>query len=92
LAKQQSTDLQMPASHPFNSLALLRLAVATSDNGQPNRYVVESIFKHVWCILLKACAKVVLEAWTRLVRGDKCKVRSNVKFGKTSNCVAQRSF
>ena len=41
LAKQQGTDLQMPASHPFNSLALLRLAVAASDNGQPNRYVVE---------------------------------------------------
>jgi 2-hydroxychromene-2-carboxylate isomerase len=51
LAKQQGTDLQMPASHPFNSLALLRLAVAASDSnsGQPNRYVVESIFKHVWC-------------------------------------------
>jgi len=54
LAKQQGTDLQMPASHPFNSLALLRLAVAASDNGQPNRYVVESIFKHVWCSGLEA--------------------------------------
>ena len=54
LAKQQGTDLQMPASHPFNSLALLRLAVAASDNGQPNRYVVESIFKHVWYTGLEA--------------------------------------
>ena len=54
LAKQQGTHLQMPASHPFNSLALLRLAVAASDNGQPNRYVVESIFKHVWCTGLEA--------------------------------------
>ena len=54
LAKQQDTDLQMPASHPFNSLALLRLAVAASDNGEPNRYVVESIFKHVWCTGLEA--------------------------------------
>lgn len=54
LAKQQGTDLQMPASHPFNSLALLRLAVAASDNGEPNRYVVESIFKHVWCSGLEA--------------------------------------
>ena len=54
LAKQQGTDLQMPASHPFNSLALLRLAVAASDNGEPNRYVVESIFKHVWCTGLEA--------------------------------------
>ena len=54
LAKQQGSDLQMPASHPFNSLALLRLAVAATDNGEPNRYVVESIFKHVWCTGLEA--------------------------------------
>lgn len=54
LAKQQGTVLKMPASHPFNPLALLRLAVATSANGEPNRYVVESIFKHVWCEGLEA--------------------------------------
>jgi 2-hydroxychromene-2-carboxylate isomerase len=56
-AKQQGTDLQMPAAHPFNSLALLRLAVAASginQQGQPNRYVVETIFKHVWCEGLEA--------------------------------------
>jgi 2-hydroxychromene-2-carboxylate isomerase len=39
---------------------LLRLAVAAapsasdSNGGQPNRYVVESIFKHVWCSGLEA--------------------------------------
>ena len=54
LAKQQGTVLKMPASHPFNPLPLLRLAVATSANGEPNRYVVESIFKHVWCEGLEA--------------------------------------
>ena len=55
LAKQQGTDLKMPAAHPFNSLALLRLAVAaSSSSGQPNRYVVETIFKHVWCDGLEA--------------------------------------
>ena len=56
-AKQQVTELQMPAAHPFNSLALLRLAVAASginQQGQPNRYVVETIFKHVWCEGLEA--------------------------------------
>jgi len=62
LAKQQGTDLQMPASHPFNSLSLLRLAVAASDNGEPNRYVVESIFKHVWCTGLEASDAERLEA------------------------------
>ena len=62
LAKQQGTDLQMPASHPFNSLSLLRLAVAASDIGEPNRYVVESIFKHVWCTGLEASDAERLEA------------------------------
>ena len=47
-AHTQGVDLQMPASHPFNPLALLRLAVACSASGEPNRYVCETLFKHVW--------------------------------------------
>jgi len=47
-AHRHGVDLQMPASHPFNPLDLLRLAVACAANGQPNRYVCETIFKHVW--------------------------------------------
>jgi len=70
LAKQQGTDLKMPASHPFNSLALLRLAVATSDNGEPNRYVVESIFKHVWCTGLEASDSERLEAFQLHLRSQ----------------------
>lgn len=61
LAKQQGTPLKMPASHPFNPLALLRLAVAASANGEPNRYVVESIFKHVWCEGLEATDPVRID-------------------------------
>jgi 2-hydroxychromene-2-carboxylate isomerase len=48
-AKVQGTPLQLPASHPFNSLALLRLATACDPDGTPNRYVCEKIFRHVWC-------------------------------------------
>ncbi len=48
LARQHGVDLQMPASHPFNPLGLLRLALACSESGQPNRYVCETIFRHVW--------------------------------------------
>ena len=48
LAQQQETPLQMPLSHPFNPLGLLRLAVACDAAGTPNRYVCETIFKHVW--------------------------------------------
>lgn len=54
LARQQGVDLQMPAAHPFNPLALLRLAVATQTDGQPNRYATEQILKHVWCSGLDA--------------------------------------
>ncbi len=48
LAHNQGHTLDMPAAHPFNPLGLLRLAVATDRNGQPNRYVCETLFKHVW--------------------------------------------
>jgi 2-hydroxychromene-2-carboxylate isomerase len=36
--------MQMPSAHPFNPLALLRLAIACG----PNRHVCETIFRHVW--------------------------------------------
>jgi 2-hydroxychromene-2-carboxylate isomerase len=48
-AKQLGVSMDMPRAHPFNPLALLRLAVACSAEGEPNRYVCETIFKHVWC-------------------------------------------
>jgi 2-hydroxychromene-2-carboxylate isomerase len=47
-AQHHGVDLQMPASHPFNPLPLLRLAVACGTEGLPNRYVCETLFKHVW--------------------------------------------
>jgi 2-hydroxychromene-2-carboxylate isomerase len=48
LAHELGIRIQTPAAHPFNPLALLRLAVACSENGLPNRYVVETVFRHVW--------------------------------------------
>jgi len=48
LARQNGIDLQMPTQHPFNPLSLLRLALACSTSGLPNRYVCETIFRHVW--------------------------------------------
>lgn len=73
LARKDGIALQMPQSHPFNPLALLRLATACglADDSKPgdladagragkslavtehhavsvNRYVCESIFRHVW--------------------------------------------
>lgn len=44
LAHQHEVALQMPATHPFNPLALLRLAVHSQAQGLPNRYVCASAF------------------------------------------------
>ena len=49
LAYSLGVPLQMPASHPFNPLGLLRLAVACDGDGTPNRYVCETLLRHVWC-------------------------------------------
>ena len=51
LADSLGIDMQMPASHPFNPLPLLRLAVGCSLKQEPgvvNRYVCETLFRHVW--------------------------------------------
>ena len=55
LAHTLGIDMAMPSAHPFNPLPLLRLAMACSPpahpvpfNGAPNRYVCETIFRHVW--------------------------------------------
>ena len=48
LAQAQGTPMRMPAAHPFNPLTLLRLALACSHDGHPNRWVCETIFRHVW--------------------------------------------
>lgn len=48
LARQHGIEMQMPASHPFNPLPLLRLALACPSAGDPNRHVCETVFRHVW--------------------------------------------
>lgn len=51
LAHAQGVQLQMPARHPFNPIALLRLALACNTHGEPgtcNRYVAETVLRHVW--------------------------------------------
>ena len=48
LAQSHGVALQMPASHPFNSLALLRLALACDAQGTPNRHVTGTVLRHVW--------------------------------------------
>jgi len=52
LAHRASVRLDMPASHPFNPLPLLRLGAACSlhpaAQGGTSRFVTEALFHHVW--------------------------------------------
>ncbi len=54
LAREHGLPMQAPASHPFNPIGLLRLALACGSNGTCNRYVAETIFRHVWTTGLEA--------------------------------------
>lgn len=49
IAHHHGMALDLPAVHPFNPLALLRLAWACVDEGDtPNRRVCELLLHHVW--------------------------------------------
>lgn len=48
LARTHGIAMDMPAVHPFNPLALLRRALACGEGGLINRYVAETVFRHVW--------------------------------------------
>ena len=48
LAQRHGVALQMPRAHPFNPLPLLRLALACGSARKINRFVAESVFRHVW--------------------------------------------
>jgi 2-hydroxychromene-2-carboxylate isomerase len=65
LAHRHGVELQLPATHPFNPLALLRLALACGAPEQPNRYVCETVFRHVWQGGLEAADPERLQALTR---------------------------
>ncbi len=48
LGQAHGIPVQLPAAHPFNPLALLRLAVACGKGGSTNRHITEALFRHVW--------------------------------------------
>ena len=48
-AHRDGVELQLPALHPFNPLALLRLMLACGPaDSLPNRRVCEAVLRHVW--------------------------------------------
>ena len=64
LAHAQGLDLKLPATHPFQSLGLMRLATACDPQGQPNRHVVGQLFDHVWTTGLDAADPARLASLT----------------------------
>ena len=64
LARRDGVELAMPATHPFNPLGLLRLALACDTHGEPNRFQCETLFRHVWCGGAEAADSQRLQALT----------------------------
>lgn len=94
-AKALDVDLHMPAQHPFNPLPLLRLAVACDVHGLPNRYVCETIFKHVWQGGLDAADPQRLQALTDLLAPGSAPQSDAVKAqlkAHTDEAIAQGVF
>jgi 2-hydroxychromene-2-carboxylate isomerase len=48
IGRANDISFEMPATHPFNPLQLLRLSLACGQGGAINRYVAETVFRHVW--------------------------------------------
>jgi 2-hydroxychromene-2-carboxylate isomerase len=48
LGHAHGIPIRMPATHPYNPLPHLRLALATSADGDINRHVAETLFRDVW--------------------------------------------
>ena len=98
LAHSQGIDLQMPLSHPFNPLHLLRLAAACSQAahpGAPNRYVCETIFRHVWIGGAEAAdsarLQVLAQQLVQLHRLDAEEAKSQLK-KNTDEAIAKGVF
>jgi 2-hydroxychromene-2-carboxylate isomerase len=95
LAHSHGIELQLPASHPFNPLALLRLAVACEASGLPNRYVTETVLRHVWRGGLEATDPQRLQALTQQLAParavDSEEVKAQLK-AHTDEAIARGAF
>jgi 2-hydroxychromene-2-carboxylate isomerase len=79
LAHSKGIAMDMPAAHPFNPLGLLRLAVATDALGLPNRYVCETLFRHVWTGGADAADAARLDTITQALAPERSPADATVK-------------
>ena len=95
LAHSMGVPLQMPASHPFNPLGLLRLAVACDADGTPNRYVCETLLRHVWCGGAEASDAARLQTITQQLQPTRAANSDEVKAllkANTDQAIARGVF
>ena len=107
-AHRQGLQLDIPNTHPFNPLPLLRLLLACGAPGSlPSRHVVEQVFQHVWHGGGEPMDPDRLEALTARLRPLRSPMDAEVKaelkaqteraialglFGVPSVCVGSKSF
>jgi 2-hydroxychromene-2-carboxylate isomerase len=48
LGHAHGIPIEMPATHPYNPLPHLRLALAATNDGDISRYTAETIFRDIW--------------------------------------------
>lgn len=104
LAHKLEIDLQVPQSHPFNPLPLLRIAAqcampaehnVASEAITINRYVCESIFRHVWLGGADAADPQRLEALAQQLASQQRLPADEAKAAlknNTGEAIAQKVF
>jgi len=95
LGHAHGIPIEMPASHPYNPLAHLRLAFGTTANGEVSRYTAETIFRDVWRGGAEATDPARLEALaarlTAVRDGQGDEARAQLRAG-TDEAVARGVF
>jgi 2-hydroxychromene-2-carboxylate isomerase len=99
LAKQHGIELLLPAQHPFNPLAYLRLAYACSPESPgevlPNRWVCETIFRQLWATGQDAASPTVLSAVSEQLRplrvADSAEVKDQLRL-QTQQALSLGAF
>lgn len=95
LGHASGIPIQMPATHPYNPLPHLRLALATTTDGDINRHVAETIFRDVWRSGAEAGDTVrlaALAAQLKLLRDSSSDEAKAQLKANTEEAIAQGAF